>query len=85
MAVTNGYATRAALKAWLSLDSANADHDEDVDRILNAASRLIDRYCGRLFYRESTDVSPTAKTFRAESSGELDIADIWSQTGLVVA
>jgi len=53
MPVTNGYATLAALKARLSL--TDSDDDSLAESVINAVSRLIDRYCKRRFYTTSAD------------------------------
>ncbi len=53
MTVTNGYTTLIALKARLNL--TDNDDDSIVESIINAVSRLIDRYCKRRFYTTSAD------------------------------
>jgi hypothetical protein len=51
MAITNGYATLADLKAALRLTD-NVD-DSLLERAIESASRRIDGYCGRWFYKTS--------------------------------
>jgi Phage gp6-like head-tail connector protein len=51
MAITNGYATLAEVKAALRLtDSVD---DTLIERAIESASRRIDGYCGRWFYKTS--------------------------------
>jgi len=49
MAITNGYATLAEVKASLRLTD-NTD-DTLLERAIESASRRIDGYCGRFFYQ----------------------------------
>lgn len=52
MAITNGYATLAEVKAALRLtDSVD---DTLLERAIESASRRIDGYCGRWFYKTSS-------------------------------
>lgn len=51
MAVTNGYATLADLKAALQIDDDNLDRR--LERVIESASRAIDKVCRRKFYRET--------------------------------
>jgi len=48
MAPTNGYATTAELKAWLSI--TNSTDDTLIDNAITAASRQIDGYTHRRYY-----------------------------------
>lgn len=81
MAITNGYATLAQIKDFIESDSASSAHDPDLERAVEAASRAIDNYCGRIFYDTG---SATAKTFRARDPYELVVPDFHTTTGLVV-
>jgi len=81
MAITNGYATLAELKSFVSIAVADTDYDNDLERAVEAASRMIDDYCGRIFYDTG---SASAKTFRAHSPYRLDVPDFSTTTGLVV-
>lgn len=81
MAIANGYATLAEIKTFVSWGSG-ADFDADLERAVEAASRMIDQYCGRVFYDTGT---ATAKTFVADHAYELDVPDFHTTTGLVVA
>lgn len=79
MAITNGYATLAEIKDYLEITSSS--HDTDLERSVEAASRKIDQFCGRIFYDTG---SATAKTFRAWHPYELDVPDFSTTTGLIV-
>ena len=81
MAITNGYATLNELKAFVSIATADTDHDTDLERSVEAASRMIDNHCGRFFYDSG---SATAKAFRAYSPTRLDVPDFSTLTGLAV-
>lgn len=81
MAVVNGYATLAALKAELGVgDSVD---DTQLESALAAASRQIDGYCSRRFWQDATVVS---RYFHPTSArlARLD-DDVSTATGLVVA
>lgn len=52
MAITNGYATLAEVKSGLRI-SDNID-DSQLEMAIESASRLIDGYCGRVFYNAGT-------------------------------
>jgi hypothetical protein len=51
MAITNGYATLAEVKASLRL--TDSTDDALLERAIESASRRIDEYCGRFFYKTS--------------------------------
>jgi len=85
MAITNGYATLADLKAALRLtDSVD---DTLLERAIESASRRIDGYCGRWFYKTSStavniypineylvafpdDVSSTSLTIKIDTNAD---------------
>lgn len=81
MAITNGYTTLNELKDFVEIAIADLDHDADLERSVEAASRMIDHYCSRIFYDSG---SATAKTFRATHPYILDVPDFSTTTGLVV-
>lgn len=83
MAVTNGYCTLQELRDHFG-DSADALPVTDLERAINATSRAIDLYCGRRFWRDAADAL-TTRVYRADDAYELDVADISSTTGLVIA
>jgi hypothetical protein len=80
MAITNGYATLAEIKAYLSI-SDSTDNDL-LESLVESASRSIDRIANRRFYADS---SASARTYRAYSDVFVYVDDISSTTGLVVA
>ncbi|MDT0306868.1 phage gp6-like head-tail connector protein [Streptomyces sp. DSM 44917] len=86
--MANEYADLAALKGTLNIETADTTADAALNRALTAASRSIDRTCGRRFW---LDPAPVARTYRlrgrllCEDDGELLLTDdIGSATGLVV-
>lgn len=81
MAISNGYTTLNELKAFVSIATADTDHDSDLERSVEAASRMIDNYCGRIFYDSG---SATAKTFRASNPFYVEVPDFSTTSGLVV-
>jgi hypothetical protein len=85
MAITNGYATLADLKAALRLTD-NVD-DSLLEKAIESASRRIDGYCGRWFYKTSStavniypineylvafpdDVSSTSLTIKIDTNAD---------------
>lgn len=81
MAVTNGYCTVQELRAHFN-DSGGQLPLADLERAINATSRAIDLHCGRRFWQDGTT---TTRVYRADDAYELDVADISSTTGLVIA
>lgn len=80
MAISNGYATLAQAKAFLSItDSVD---DTLLESFVEAASRSIDRIANRRFY---ADTSASARQYRVSSPIILFTDDISSTTGLIVA
>jgi hypothetical protein len=75
MAITNGYCTLAELKA--SLDITDSIDDGILERAITSASRAIDRYCGRNFYKVTT-----TRLFAPRDSYIVDIDDLVSLTTL---
>lgn len=85
MAVTNGYATLLELQNHFGDDPLTPKlSTTDLERAINATSRAIDLYCGRRFWRDPADAL-TTRTYRADDPYELDVADISTTTGLVIA
>ena len=50
MAITNGYATLAEIKARLSIDSGDTQDDAMLEACVEAASRQIDKFTGTRFF-----------------------------------
>jgi hypothetical protein len=80
VAITNGYCTAAEFSSWIRSDSISAQAIE-TELAVEAASRMIDAYCGTQFYADS---SATARTFAAEDKWLVIVDDISTTTGLVV-
>lgn len=55
MAVVNGYATLAQLRAKLTIPTADTADDSQLEDIIEAVSRWIDAYTGRIFYTTSSE------------------------------
>jgi hypothetical protein len=53
MAITNGYATLAELKAVMRIPSADTVDDSLLETSIEAASRQLDGFCERVFYTNS--------------------------------
>lgn len=79
MTITNGYCTLAELKQVLRV----TDTVDDVlfSARINEASRVIDDYCNRRFFADTT---ATARLFVASESTSVLVDDISTATGLVV-
>lgn len=84
MAVSNGYATVQELRDHFG-DSGNALPLADLERAINATSRAVDLYCGHPLRRFWADSVATSRVYQADDVYELDVADISSTTGLVIA
>lgn len=81
MAITAGYTTLNELKDFVEIATNTNEHDTDLERTVEAASRMIDHYCSRIFYDTG---EATAKTFRADHPHRLDTPGFHTTTGLVV-
>jgi hypothetical protein len=79
VAITNGYLTLTELKTQLSI--ADTVDDTSLEQAIEAASREIDRYCGRRFYYDA-DVS--ARSYTASNPFRLYVDDFGTTTGLVL-
>jgi hypothetical protein len=75
MAITNGYCTLAELKA--SLDITDTIDDGILERAITSASRTIDRYCARNFYKVTA-----TRLYSPRDSYICDIDDLVSLTSL---
>jgi hypothetical protein len=80
VAVTNGYCTVAELREQFG-DTGTVLTAALLERAINAASRAIDRYCGRRFWQDPT---VQAKVYRPDDAYEADVDDISTTTGLIV-
>jgi hypothetical protein len=78
MAITNGYCTLNEVKAALRL--SDSVDDTLIENSIEGASRRIDGYCGRFFYKTAA----TAVSQFARDPYRLQVSDIASTTSLVV-
>jgi hypothetical protein len=81
MAITNGYCTQNELKGFVGIPTSDSGDNDLLDDAVNAASRQIDAFCGRIFYAQG---SATARKFFTNDPYRLRVDDISSETGLVV-
>lgn len=81
MTVTNGYCTNAELRIHLG-DAGTTLNAALLDRAVNAASRAIDKYCGRRFWQDS---EPATRVYRPDDPYVAWVDDISTTTGLIVA
>lgn len=79
MAVVNGYASLAQLREHYA-DTTNLTAAL-LERAINAASRAIDRYCGRRFW---LDAAVTTRVYRPQDPYEVEIDDIGTSTGVII-
>lgn len=76
MALTNCYCTLAELKASLAItDSVD---DMPLEAAITSASRMIDDYTGRFFYKDGTMGSPVSRYFTAQDAWILPVDDFVS-------
>ena len=80
MALGDSYASAAELRDHFRID--DADDDVILDRALASASRWVTAHCARDFNQAD---SATARRFYPRNDGTVDVDDIASTTGLVVA
>lgn len=79
--MANEYVTQAELKGYVGIPVSDTVDDTLIDAAREAASRAIDGYCRRRFYK---DTSATARRFRSSSAEVLEIPDFWDTASLVV-
>lgn len=80
MAITNGYATLAELRAKIDYTTANTSDDTELEDVIEAASRNIDQYCRRIFYQDDA----ATKYYTAEFKDRLFIDDIRTFTTVTI-
>lgn len=78
MPITNGYCTLQEVKAALRL--SDSIDDTLLENAIEGASRRIDGYCGRFFYKTSA----TAVPLFANNAYRLMTSDIATTSGLIV-
>lgn len=82
------YGTLPALKSRLGIEASDTTQDEALNGALGAASRGIDRACGRRFWLDAQPVqrtySPRGRVVRDSDGDRLLVDDIGSVTGMTV-
>lgn len=82
MALTNAYCTVADLADELDMTAGEAARlNGKLERAINAASRMIDKHCGRRFWQDGTVVD---RQYDADNSICCYVDDISTTTGLIV-
>ena len=79
MALTNAYSTIDEYRSALQI--RDVDDEDRLTVALNAASRQIDKHCGRRFWQDGT---VKVRTYHAEDSWTCVVDDISTTTGLIV-
>jgi hypothetical protein len=74
VALTNCYITLAELKAALGIE--DSVDDTALEAAITAASRMIDDYTERFFYKDGTTQSPVSRYFTPQDIAVLAIDDI---------
>lgn len=54
---TNGYCTGGELKAALGISAVDVEDDAALERAIETASRIVDRWCGRRFWQDPADTT----------------------------
>lgn len=80
MAITNGYASLAELKAVMRIPSADTIDDSLLETSIEAASRQLDGYCERVFYSTSG-----TRVFVPNDSYVVETDDLVSLTSLMTS
>jgi hypothetical protein len=70
------YTTLADVKNGLQIDDSN--DDTAIQAAILTASRMIDEYCQRFFYREGTTLAPSVRYYTALNPWSLETDDIVS-------
>ncbi len=81
MAVVAGYCTVAQLREQFG-DENNLLSNALLERAINATSRAIDDHTGRRFWQ---DAAVQSKVYRCDDPYEVEVDDISTTTGLVIA
>lgn len=80
MALTNPYCQVADVRSQLGDDGDKLDQAL-IERAINAASRAVDRWCGRRFWQ---DLAAAVRLYAADDPFTLSVADISTMDGLLV-
>jgi len=74
VAITNGYCTLSELKDSLQID--DSVDNASLEAAIMSASRMIDDYTQRFFYKDGTIASPVTRYYTPEDAISLNIDDI---------
>lgn len=77
MTIDRGYATLAELRAKLAFGATNTASDTQLEQIIEASSRWVDRYCNRRFYGAAE-----TRYYTADDGYEIQIDDLTSISAL---
>lgn len=76
MALTNAYCTLSDLKTSLGID--DIQDDTSLEAAIMAASRMVDDYTGRFFYKDGTTLSPVTRYYTAQDWWTTNVDDFIS-------
>ena len=74
MAIVNGYATLSELKARMGIPVSDTADDSIMEAVIEAASRMIDKFCDRFFYQTASQ----ARYYNAASAVLTFVDDVVS-------
>lgn len=77
MTIDRGYASLTELRAKLAFGAANTASDTQLEQIIEASSRWVERYCNRRFYGV-----PETRYYTAQETQDLEIDDLTTLTAL---
>jgi hypothetical protein len=84
MALRPDYCTSAELKSYRRIEAADTEDDSELGLAITAASRAVDRFCGRPFGSAAQDRFYTARWDTGLGRWVVDTDDIASTTGLSI-
>lgn len=74
MALVNAYCTLSDLKTSLGID--DIQDDTSLEAAIMAASRMVDDYTGRFFYKDGTNAAPVTRYYTAQDWWTTNLDDI---------
>jgi len=80
VAITNGYCTLAELKDSLQIEDST--DNASLEAAIMSASRMIDNYTQRFFYKDGTVAAPVTRYYTPQDAYDLNIDDIVSVTSV---
>jgi hypothetical protein len=75
VALTNAYCTLSDLKTSLGID--DIQDDTSLEAAIMAASRMVDDYTGRFFYKDGTTAAPVTRYYTAQDFYTTNIDDAY--------